>query len=136
MTVSFFEYKCNHIRYIKVKGNKKMKLITTNTAGDRGLKSTQTGAAWQNGYAASCQKVLAQIASAKEDILTESRQATKAPERLVRLAVNEAEALAWQTAYPQLVFPALATEKVQAVVAWNAAQASVRRASPIFTLAY
>jgi hypothetical protein len=30
--------------------------------------------------------------------------------------LNEAEALAWQTDYPQLFFPTLAMEKVQAVV--------------------
>jgi len=33
-------------------------------------------------------------------------------------ALNEAEAAAWQTMFPHLVFPALATEKVQAAIAW------------------
>jgi hypothetical protein len=44
------------------------------------------------------------------------------PDRMFRLALNEAEALAWQTDYPQLVFPILATEKTQAVTEWNARQ--------------
>jgi len=112
-----------------------MKLITTNANSESGLNATQTAATWRNGYAASCQKVLAQITAAKESILTESRQAFKAPDRLLQLAVSEAEALAWQTTYPQLVFPILAVEKVQALAAWSAAQESVRRGSPVFVLA-
>jgi hypothetical protein len=32
-----------------------------------------------------------------------------------QLALNEAEALAWQTEFPQLFFPDLAVEKIQAV---------------------
>ena len=35
---------------------------------------------------------------------------------LFQLALNEAEALAWQTDYPHLFFPTLAMERVQAVV--------------------
>ena len=62
---------------------------------------------------------------AKEAIFAESRGALDAQERMVRLALNEAEAVAWQTKYPHLVFPALATEKVQAVAAWNNHQRTV-----------
>lgn len=76
-----------------------------------------------------------QLAVAKADLFTRSRQSLPAPEQLLRLALNEAEALAWQTAYPHLVFPVLATEKLQALAAWNATQQTVRRASPIFALA-
>jgi hypothetical protein len=32
--------------------------------------------------------------------------------------LNEAEALAWETEYPQLVFPALAEEKIEAISSW------------------
>lgn len=84
---------------------------------------------------ASCQKILAQINRTKAAIFAESRHALRAPERLLRLALNEAEAVAWQTAYPHLVFPTLATEKVQAVVAWNKTQQSMRRANPVPALA-
>jgi hypothetical protein len=69
---------------------------------------------------------------AKEAIFAESRDALKTQEQLLRLALNEAEALAWQTMYPHLVFPTLATEKVQAVVAWDARQRSVRRSTRVF----
>src|SRR5256885_1280276 len=79
---------------------------------------------------ASCQKVLAQITAAKEAIFAEWREALQSQEHLLRLALNEAEAVAWQTMYPHLVFPTLATEKIQAVIAWDARQQSVRCANP------
>ena len=47
---------------------------------------------------------------------------------MVQLALNEAEALAHQTGFPFLVFPALAREKVEAVAAWNRHQWMVRHA--------
>jgi hypothetical protein len=78
---------------------------------------------------ASCRKILDRVARVKEAIFAESHQAFKSQERLLRLALNEAEAMAWQTMYPHLVFPALATEKVQAVAAWSAHQHRVRRAA-------
>jgi hypothetical protein len=92
------------------------------------------GLAWKacRGF---CRKIRTQIAGVKEAILAESSRALPAPERLVRLALNEAEAVAWQTKYPHLVFPALATEKIQAVAAWNARQQSVRQNSPVIALA-
>jgi DNA-binding FrmR family transcriptional regulator len=82
----------------------------------------------------SCQKVLTQITAAKEAILAESREALKSQERLLPQALNEAEAVAWQTMYPHLVFPTLAEEKVQAVITWDAHQQSVRRTNPAFAL--
>ena len=83
----------------------------------------------------SCRKIRAQIAGVKEAIFAESTRALPAPERLVRLALNEAEAVAWQTKYPHLFFPTLAVEKVHAVAVWNARQQAVRENSPVVTLA-
>jgi hypothetical protein len=40
------------------------------------------------------------------------------PTRLLHLAVTEAEALAWTTPEPLLVFPALAEEKVESLFHW------------------
>ena len=71
---------------------------------------------------ACCRKIRAQIAGVKEAIFAETTSAYPAPERLVRLALNEAEAAAWQTKYPHLFFPTLAAEKVEAVAAWNVHQ--------------
>ena len=52
----------------------------------------------------SCKKVLAQIGSAKDAIFAEARGTLKVQDQMLRLALNEAEALAWQTLYPHLVF--------------------------------
>jgi len=75
---------------------------------------------------ASCRKVIARLTRAKEAILSEFRQSVGADEHLLQLALNEAEALAWQTEFPHLVFPDLAVEKAQAVAAWTARQNSMR----------
>ena len=52
----------------------------------------------------------------------------------MKLALNEAEALALQTGFPHLVFPALAEEKVHAIAAWHQRQAALQHAEP--TLAF
>ena len=88
----------------------------------------------RNACRAICRKIRAQISAVKEAIFAEASRALTAPERLVRLALNEAEAVAWQTKYPHLLFPALATEKVEAVAAWNARQESMWQSSPVITL--
>ncbi len=55
--------------------------------------------------------------------------------RVFRLALNEAEALAWETEFPHLVFPALALEKIRDVGKWHRRQTSIRRSEPILALA-
>jgi hypothetical protein len=102
----------------------------TNTNGNR-----EGGGSFRNTCRCACRKMRAQIAGVKEAIFAESSRAIAAPERLVRLALNEAEAAAWQTKYPHLFFPTLATEKVRAVADWNARQQSVRQSSPVLILA-
>lgn len=69
-----------------------------------------------------CRKVLKQIACARAAVFAEWADALKTQRHALRLALNEAEALSWETMYPHLVFPVLATEKVQAVAAWNRRQ--------------
>jgi hypothetical protein len=76
------------------------------------------------------QKIASQINEAKNRIVAEFQDLLDANEHLLHLALNEAEALAWQTPYPQLVFPDLAVEKIQAVANWSSHQYSVRRANP------
>src|SRR5215831_18130707 len=71
---------------------------------------------------ASCRKLVAQFQRTKAVIEAEFRDAFGAPQPLLHLALNEAEALAWQTEYPYLVFPVLATEKAQAVASWQVRQ--------------
>jgi hypothetical protein len=69
-----------------------------------------------------CRKVAAQIAHVKAAVLAEWSDPLKTQRHALRLALNEAEALAWQTMYPHLIFPTLATEKAQAVATWNSRQ--------------
>ncbi len=102
---------------------------------DTNTNRPHAGTSFGKACLASCQKILSGIARAKQAIFMESSRAFNTPERLLRLALNEAEALAWETQYPHLVFPTLAAEKVEAVAAWSARQQSVRQASPMLGLA-
>lgn len=77
----------------------------------------------------SCDKVIARIKEAKAAILTEAQGRAQASDLMLRLAVAEAEAIAWQTGVPHLIFPTLAMERVQAVSKWSYRQQSVRRQS-------
>ncbi len=83
----------------------------------------------------SCKKLLGGIELAKARIANEFHDTLEANEQLVQLALNEAEALARQTAYPHLLFPSLAVEKVQAVAAWQARQQSLHQRPSIFARA-
>ncbi|SRR6266496_5915936 len=85
--------------------------------------------------AVSCQKLITQIKKVRDTILAEFRGTLGAPERLLQLALNEAEALAWETEFPHLVFPVLATEKAEAVAAWENRQRSLRRTGSARALA-
>lgn len=87
----------------------------------------RVGSALRNACLATCQKVLARIKDTKAAIFAESRETLKVEEQMLRLALNEAEALAWQTVYPHLLFPALATEKIQAVANWTQRQQALYR---------
>ena len=78
---------------------------------------------------ACCRKVLAQIQSAKAGILAEFRDTLAEHEHVLELALSEAEALAWQTGFPQLVFPALAAEKARAIATWHSRQQNLSRRS-------
>lgn len=49
---------------------------------------------------------------------------------LLKLTLNEAEALAAQTGFPDLVFPVLAEEKLSALQSWHQRQALMRGEEP------
>ena len=85
---------------------------------------------------ASYRRLCDQIQQIKSKILAEFHKKIGANERLLQLALNEAEALAWQTNYPQLVFPELAHEKAQAAANWVIRQATVLEHKPVFALAH
>ena len=75
----------------------------------------------------SCRRLLAGIKQTRNRITNEFHETYETHGQLVQLALNEAEALAWQTAYPHLLFPALAVEKVQAVATWQNRQRAMHR---------
>jgi hypothetical protein len=65
------------------------------------------------------------------------RALANAPEprkRLIELALNEAEALAWETGVPDLVFLTLAEEKLDALNGWLDRQEKVRVRSAQWSL--
>lgn len=108
--------------------------MTTNNANRYGADSVNK-TSFRQTCAACCRKVLAQISRVKESLFTETRDLLEAPEHLLRLALNEAEAAAWETRFPHLVFPSLAMEKVETLVAWDRHQQTVRRLSAVTALA-
>ena len=69
-------------------------------------------------WAALSQKLVVGIWRAKQKLAARSQDESQLPKRLVQVALNEAEALAWETEYPQLVFADLAEEKIAAVSNW------------------
>ena len=68
------------------------------------------------------------LSRAKEGVLRDYTPFMGEHTHLLRLALNEAEALAWSTEVPQLVFPLLAREKAEFALAWHRRQRAVRRA--------
>lgn len=82
----------------------------------------------------SCDKVIDRIKETKAAILAEAQRNPQASDLMLRLAVAEAEAIAWQTPVPHLIFPTLALERVQAVSNWNERQQRVRRKNPVLAL--
>ena len=82
--------------------------------------------------AQSCKKLLAGIEQTKNKIANEFQETLESHSQLFQLALNEAEALAFQTAYPHLVFPSLAVEKIQAVSVWQTRQQLLQQRRAVF----
>lgn len=78
---------------------------------------------------ASCRKLNSQVSELKQSIVDEFQARMPGNTHLIEVAVNEAEALAWQTAHPHLFFPALAREKATAATRWAARQELIRHNS-------
>ncbi|HWN93617.1 MAG TPA: hypothetical protein VNT99_01180 [Methylomirabilota bacterium] len=75
----------------------------------------------------SCDAIRGAIERVKQAVLNEYAEFAGENLRLLRLALNEAEALAWQTEHPHLLFPVLAAEKAETAVAWHQRQRALRR---------
>ena len=96
-----------------MKTNNEAKSLTTNS-----LKST---------CVTFCQNVVRQLQDAKTRFVSDYRSLVNGQEHALQLALNEAEALAWETDYPHLVFADLAAEKVAALVNWGQRQDAIQR---------
>lgn len=95
----------------------------------------KTGTQITNACITSCRNLVKQIERVKSAIAREFSAVVAEQAHVMELAMNEAEALAWQSGVPQLVFPALAMEKARAVAKWHERQASMRRRHAPTTLA-
>jgi len=71
-------------------------------------------------------QVLRRLGAVKVKIEREFGRVMTGYEQLLKAAVNEAEALAWQTSYPHLFFPTLAEEKATEAQQWVARQRAIR----------
>ena len=80
-------------------------------------------------HARKCPEIERQMTALKRDMAREFGSAISGQSQMLNCALNEAEAMAWQTGYPHLLFPVLAQEKAFAVTRWAARQRSVRRAT-------
>jgi|SRR5215471_8593124 len=98
-------------------------------------QSTGSTGTFADACLTSCRKVVERLGQAKEMILREFRTNLPGHEQLLRLAVNEAEALAWETEFPHLVFPSLAMEKAQSVAVWQARQNALWHSPAHYALA-
>jgi hypothetical protein len=71
------------------------------------------------------------MAAARAAVEREFTALARQSPRLLHLALNEAEALALETGFPELVFPLLAQEKAARVASWYERQNFVRHNGPI-----
>ncbi|HEV2318797.1 MAG TPA: hypothetical protein VGV18_03550 [Verrucomicrobiae bacterium] len=70
-------------------------------------------------WVASGRKLIVGMERVRQSLAARFARQSEIPQRLFRAALNEAESLAWETDYPQLVFPTLAEEKIAAISYWD-----------------
>ena len=105
------------------------------------MKTTQrnneylTGNKTLNACLGACEKLVKQLGQAKQNIIAEFRDVFQAQEQLLQQAIVEADALAWQTEYPHLLFPVLAAEKVQRAAQWQSRQQFLLENHSVYALA-
>ena len=91
--------------------------------------SNRTAYPFITACSASCQKLVNKLQLVKKGLLSEFRHRVDAQDRMLQLALNEAEALARETGFPLLTFPVLAREKAESVAAWRDRQQAIRRSA-------
>jgi len=103
--------------------------MNTNVNHETPLQS-ETPSSLKTACIAFCQKTIRQIQKVKNALLADYARMMHGQEQAVRLALNEAEALAWETDFPHLVFPDLAVEKVEALANWRGRQQAIQSTRP------
>jgi hypothetical protein len=72
------------------------------------------------------QEALRRLTAVKARVEREFGQEMAGYEPLLKAAINEAEAVAWQTPYPHLFFPVLAEEKAAEAQQWAGHQRAIQ----------
>lgn len=80
-------------------------------------------------------RAFAALARVRGDIERDFSELKGQAPRIVHLTLNEAEAVAWDSGFPHLVFPLLAEEKLSKAAAWVNRQRSVRLDGHVLALA-
>ena len=75
------------------------------------------------------------FATVRTKIETQYASLAQQQPRLLRLALIEAEAVAWESGVPHLVFPTLAMEKARDLAQWQASQRTLLWREPALALA-
>jgi len=85
----------------------------------------------RNGFGAACAKLARQLEAVKQTVIEEFKAGFEPQNRLLHHMIAEADALAWQTDYPHLLFPVLAAEKAQRAAEWKARQQLLWRSQDV-----
>ncbi len=102
-------------------------------------RSVKHSGAWTNAGDAparlqSLGRIHGRMEGIRAKVFGEFRVGFEQDERLIEIAIDEAETLAWQTGFPELVFPELAVEKARKAAASLAGRRySLARSSPFIT---
>ncbi len=73
-----------------------------------------------------CGKIAREFARVKSELTQQFQSLLDVPDPWLQQTVNEAEALAWQTGFPHLLFPVLAEEKVRKLGRWYSHQQMIQ----------
>jgi len=107
--------------------------MNTTESNNKNVSNVSNSQAFKAACIGACENIVAQIGQVRDNIVAEFKGVQQS---LVQRAIVEADALAWQTEYPHLIFPLLATEKVQTILQWQSRQQLfLRRLSPAYALA-
>lgn len=116
---------------------KRSNMMVTKTKASSKLAENARNRTGPSGRALASERreIAVQFKNIKNGLAREFGTALGGHGQLLASALNEAEALAWQTGYPHLFFPVLAEEKAVAVNRWAARQRRVQQASREMALA-